>query len=235
MTKFSLILACYNEGPTFEANVWKIEKELKKIEKPWEIIFVEDKSQDGTRAIVEKLTSRIKGAKAIYHSKNKGRGRTVSDGIRKAKGRVCGYMDVDCEISPSYIPRFIKEIENGLDLVCGKRFYENGKNSFIRVITSKFYSRLVSLFIPLPITDTEAGFKFFNKEKILNVLKCTQDTGWFWDTEICARAYKSGLKLSEIPVLFKRRSDKKSTVKLFKDSYIYLRRLIKFSFKYRSL
>lgn len=224
----SLVLACYNEGPTFEQNVGLILKELKKLKRSWEIVFVEDHSTDDTLAKVEKLQKQIKNSFLVVHKKNLGRGKTVADGILKCHGEICGYMDVDCEISPTYLPIFIQEIENGQDMVVGNRFYENHPTAILRVIASRLYAVLVSMIIRLPISDTEAGFKFFKKNRILPVINETQDRGWFWDTEICTRAFSAGLKVSQVPVLFVRRGDKKSTVRLIPDSIEYLKRLILF-------
>src|SRR3989344_7102487 len=94
----SLILPCYNEGSTFEKSVNQIVNVLKKGTRNWEIIFVEDKSCDQTRITVEKLTYQIENSRSIFHSKNQGRGKSASDGIKLARGIICGYMDVDCEI-----------------------------------------------------------------------------------------------------------------------------------------
>lgn len=233
MTKFSLILACYNEGPTFEQSVWKIEKQLQKIKEPWEIIFVEDKSTDDTRAKVLELSKKIKNSKVILHSKNMGRGKAVSDGIKIASGAVCGYIDVDCEISPKYIPLFIKEVEKGNDLVVASRYYKKDLKSVSRVVASIVYSNLIKMILKLPINDTEAGYKFFKRPKILPILEKTRDRGWFWDTEICARSYLWSLKMKQMPVLFERRADKKSTVRLFSDSLDYLRKLWAFQKEYK--
>lgn len=233
MTKFSLVLACYNEGPTFEESVGKIEKELKKLKNPWEIIFVEDKSTDDTRAKVLKLAKEIKNSKVIRHPKNMGRGKTVADGIRAAKGTICGYIDVDCEISPKYIPLFIKEVESGGDMVVASRYYKKEWTSVSRIVSSVIYSNLVAAILKLPIDDTEAGYKFFRRSKILPVLEQTRDHGWFWDTEICARSYLLGLKIKQLRVLFERRAEKKSTVRLFPDSLDYVKKLWAFQRTYR--
>lgn len=224
----SIILACYNEGPTFEKSVLEIVRVLKKIRKNWEIIFVEDKSDDDTRRTVERLSRKIKNSKAIYHKKNGGRGRSVSDGMLAARGKICGYLDVDLEVSADYIPIFVSEIERGSTMVVGKRFYEAGLKSLSRFLASKIYSYLVRKLLKIPISDTEAGYKFFKKTEILPVLKKVRDHGWFWDTEICARAYFADLTISEVPVLFIKRGDKKSTVKLFSDSWDYLVKIMKF-------
>src|SRR3989344_2086234 len=247
--EISIILPCYNEGSTFERSVAKIISVLGKIEQNWEIIFVEDKSTDETKKTVEKLAREIENAqlrassaktavkaeqgyarqaRAIFHTKNEGRGKSVSDGIKAAKGIICGYLDVDLEVSASYIPLFVEEIEKGSDMVIGKRFYEGNFKSMIRFMASKFYSTLVKTILNIPIEDTEAGYKFFKSHKILPILSKVQDKHWFWDTEICTRAYWKGLKISQVPVLFVKRKDKKSTVKLIPDSWNYLIKLLKF-------
>jgi len=227
----TIIIPCYNEGPTFEESVDKIVRELKNLKENWEIIFVEDKSQDETKKSIERLVRLIKNSKTIYHKKNQGRGKSVADGIRKSMGEICGYLDVDLEVGAKYIPLFVKEIEEGKDMVVGKRFYEGEANSFFRYILSKAYAQIVKILLKIPIDDTEAGYKFFRRKKILPVLSITFDKHWFWDTEICARAFWSGLSISQIPVLFVRRADKKSTVKIIPDTLYYIVKILNLSFK----
>ena len=76
--------------------------------------------------------------------------------------------------------------------------------------------------------DTEAGFKFFNRENILPVLAAVDNQHWFWDTEIMIRSYLTGLKITQIPTLFIRRFDKYSTVNPITDSIEYLVQLYRF-------
>ena len=224
---FSLVLALYNEGPTLEQSLKNIYKSLQKVKK-WEVILVEDGSSDDTLIRIQKLLPTLKNTKLIQHRENEGRGKTVSDGIKAAKGIYCGYLDVDLEVSSEYIPLFIRELEKGFDVVVGKRFYEKNLNAFSRVLSSKGYQLIVRSLLKLPIDDTEAGYKFFRREKILPIISKITEKGWFWDTEICARAYWIGLKISQVPVLFIRRTDKKSTVRLIPDSWDYLIKIYKF-------
>lgn len=221
----SIILACYNEGPTFGHSVRRIIAACQKLKKTWEIIFVEDKSTDNTLERIKSLQSKIKNSKLVIHSKNQGRGISVSDGIRTSRGKICGFLDVDLEVRENYIPLFVSEIENGADMVVGKRYYEKGFDSILRFIASYVYSFLVAAMIKIPVSDTEAGYKFFRRDKILPVISKVAAKHWFWDTEICARAYWSGLRINQIPVLFVRRRDKKSTVRLVPDTIDYLKNL----------
>ena len=224
----SIIIPCYNEGSTFENSVKKIIGVAKTLKKEWEIIFVEDKSVDDTKKTVEKLTKQYKNSRAIFHKKNEGRGKSVSDGIKAARGDICGYLDVDLEVSEQYIPLFVKEIEQGSDLTVGKRFYEGGGlNSILRFLASKIYAIAVKYIVDIPVEDTEAGYKFFRRAKLLPILAKVKSRHWFWDTELCTQAYWNELTITQIPVLFKRRFDKKSTVKLIPDTIDYIKNLIR--------
>lgn len=227
-TYLSLILALYNEGPTLEKSLKTIYKLLQKIQKPWEIILVEDKSTDDTLIKTQKLLPYLKNTKLVNHKKNQGRGKTINDGIKAARGTYCGFLDVDLEVSADYIPLFIKELEEGSDVVVGKRFYEKNLTAVTRVLTSIGYKFIVHSILNLPIDDTEAGYKFFRREKILPMLSKIKERGWFWDTEICARSYWAGLRISQIPVLFIRRVEKKSTVRLIPDTWNYIKSMYKF-------
>ena len=225
----SIIVPCFNEGPTFESSVKKIIGVAKNLEKTWEIIFVEDKSVDGTKIPVEKITKKYKNIYAIFHKKNEGRGKCVAEGIKKATGEICGYLDVDLEVSANYIPIFIESIGEGNDMAVATRFYERGGlKSLNRFFASRGYSQVVRLVLNLPLSDTEAGYKFFNRKRILPVLSKVKNKHWFWDTEICAQAHYNGLKIIEIPVIFKRRLDKKSTVKVIPDSIHFALSILKF-------
>lgn len=222
------MLAIYNEGPTLEQSLKIIYKTLRGIKKTWEVILVEDKSSDNTLKTVEELLPQLKNTRLIRHKQNEGRGKTISDGIKAARGKYCGFLDVDLEVSSDYIPIFIKELEDGADCVIGNRFYENNLAAITRVLSSKGYKLIVRYLLELPIDDTEAGYKFFDRGKILPVLPKILDKGWFWDTEICARSYWAGLKISQIPVLFIRRPEKKSTVRLIPDTLAYLKNIYNF-------
>lgn len=224
----SLVLPLYNEGPTLEQSLRTIYKSLQKIKKSWEVILVDDKSSDDTLAIVKKILPNLKNTTLIAHQENQGRGKAVSDGIKVSKGIYSGFLDVDLEVSSDYIPLFIKELGDGYDCVIGNRFYEKNITAVTRVVSSAGYKLIVRSLLNLPINDTEAGYKFFNREKILPILNQIKNKGWFWDTEICARAYWDGLKLSQIPVLFIRRLDKKSTVRLIPDTWDYLKSIYQF-------
>ena len=98
---FSLVLACYNEASIFEKSVEEIITTLCNCTHSFEIIFVDDKSCDATPHLIDNICKKYQFCRALYNTKNYGRGRTIVEGIRASHGGVVGFIDIDIEISPS--------------------------------------------------------------------------------------------------------------------------------------
>jgi glycosyltransferase involved in cell wall biosynthesis len=227
----SLILPCYNEAGLFADSVSRIRDVLDATYLSYEIIFVDDKSSDSTPKLINKLVAKPRNTifRAIYHDRNQGRGAAVTDGIRAAKGTVVGYIDIDCEVSPVYMPRMVTMIlKKHADVVIGRRIYRTSMGSMLREILSRGYQWLSDTLIGTGGLDTETGYKFFARKKIVPILDKIAHKGWFWDTEIMVYAKRKKLAIVEIPVLFLRRFDKHSSVNIFRDTMDYMVHLIRF-------
>lgn len=233
----SVVIACYNAKKFLEQNVQEIRKILNSTRYNWEIIFVDDSSTDGTVKLVKKLMKKNENMTLFCHEKNMGRGRTVADGIRRAKGKIVGFIDIDLSTSARYIPALALEIEEGADIATAWRIYkvELGylPKIFHRLILHKGYQFLVKILLRTDLKDTETGCKFFNRERILPILNEVRDKHWFWDTEIMVRPFFKEYKIIEIPTLYIRRPEYGTTVRVFKDTLCYLVNLWKFYWELR--
>lgn len=227
----SIVIACYNEEPIFCGSVDKLFNVMNATCWNYEIIFVDDCSQDATPALIDEVMQNHPKAnlQKIFHTQNTGRGRAVADGMRASRGAYVGYVDIDLEVGAHYIPLMVNALQNGADVATALRVYKATLRLFYRVIFSIGYRILLHLFLKLPVKDTETGFKFFNREKVMTILDQADDPGWFWDTQIMTFAYHAGMKIVELPCLFIRRYDKKSSVKVWRDSVQYFLCLLKFS------
>lgn len=233
--ELSLILACYNEAEIFDESAQKIVDFLEKHGYSYELIFVEDKSRDKSRELVERFVKGRAKTKAIFHAENTGRGRAVSDGIRAAKGKIVGFIDIDLEVPIEQVVPLIDGIRAGADVAIGKRIYVTKLLFIHRHVLSRAYSLMSRVALGHNFSDTEAGCKFFNRRKILPFLSQAKTSHWFWDTEIVLRPYFAGLRVAEIPVLFIKNEKAQSTVKIFSDSVDYLKNLWKYSGEFRRL
>ncbi len=203
----SLVLACYNEAEHLETSFLEIRETLDQTTWPWEIIFVDDVSRDRTREILHAIVAAHPQhqLRLILHEQNRGRGATVTDGFRAARGEICGYIDVDLEVHCRYIPSLVRAIEKGADIAVLRRIYAFQVRSLDRYFMSRGYSWLVRKLLQLPYRDTETGYKFFRRLSLLPLLDQVRDPGWFWDTEVMVRAERAGLRIVEVPGAYVRR------------------------------
>lgn len=227
----SIIITCYNEGKILKPGIDRLIKLFDLTKLDYEIVLVDDYSTDGSREYINDLETKYARVRAIYNEKNTCRGAAVGTGIKSAYGRVVGFNDLDFSTDPVYIIKLYEEIMNGADIATAARVYKlNWKsiNVLHRYILHKGYKALVKLVFRTPLTDTETGCKFFNKQSILTYIDEIKDNRWFWDTEVMLRGYFHGMKISEIPTLFIRRPRTGSTVKVARDIRRYLSALYKF-------
>jgi glycosyltransferase involved in cell wall biosynthesis len=232
----SLVLACYDEAEHLRASFAQIRETLEQTGRSFEVIFVDDVSRDGTRAILQEIVAahpRL-DLRVILHDTNRGRGATVTDGFRAARGEIAGFLDVDLEVHCRYIPSLVQAIEAGADVATVRRIYALQLLSLDRYFMSRGYSFLVRRLLGVTLRDTETGFKFFRRETVLPLLDEIEDGGWFWDTEFVVRAQRRGLRLVEIPGAYIRREDKTSTVSGLRDSARYFRALLRFRRRLRA-
>jgi glycosyltransferase involved in cell wall biosynthesis len=228
--ELSLVLACYQEEGHLVESVREIEATLQAAGYDYELILIDDCSRDATPRIVAGLCADEPRRRCVLHPRNVGRGGTVAEGFRLARGRIVGFLDVDLEVHCRYLPQMVDAIRAGRDGATAYREYdlEWTPSALARYLMSRGYRLLFRLLLGAPFRDTEAGFKFFVRERILPVLDQTENRGWFWDTEIMVLAHRAGLDLVELPCRFVRRADKKSTVRMFRDSWDYLVALLRF-------
>jgi hypothetical protein len=226
----SLVLACYNEAEHLETSFTEVRETLEQTSWPFEVILVDDCSRDRTPEILRSLVAAHPDLdlRLILHERNQGRGATVGDGFRAARGTITGYLDVDLEVHCRYIPALVRAIEKGADAATVRRIYAFQLRSLDRYLMSRGYSWLVRHLLGLPYLDTETGYKFFRRDALLPLLDEVEDRGWFWDTELMARANGRGLRVSELPGAYIRRGDKTSTVRGLRDSFRYFAQLVRF-------
>jgi len=223
----SLVVPCYNEGPHLRASVRSVVDVLASTGWTWDLVFVDDGSQDDTRALIQDACQADPRCRYVFHDRNRGRGAAFKTGFAASAGRITGFLDIDLEVHARYIPGLVSEIDrHGADVVTGRRHYLLRQTGGLhRAAASWAYRRLSNVLLALDLEDSETGCKFFRRETAGPIVLGSENDGWFWDTEVMARARLAGLRIKEVPVQFLRRADKTSTVRFWRDSWHYLRAL----------
>lgn len=220
----SVVIACYQEEGHLADSVQQLSQTLDAMGRPYELIFVEDKSKDRTAEVIARLVEGHANRRAVYHEQNVGRGGTVTEGFLLATGKIVGFLDIDLEVHCRFLPSVVAAIDAGADGATAFRNYAVGlrPTAILRHFLSSGYRKLFQWCFRVPFRDPETGFKFFRRDRITEVAKRTRDKAWFWDSEIMILAHEAGLKIVEVPCRFERRADKKSTVRIFRDVWRYL-------------
>src|SRR5262249_21384302 len=108
----SLVIPCYNEGEHLRTSVQTLIEVLDQTRLDYEVVFVDDASQDDTRAQIEDICGRYGRCRFVFHERNRGRGGAFKTGFAASTGRVTGFIDIDLEVHALYIPALINLIEH---------------------------------------------------------------------------------------------------------------------------
>ncbi len=185
----------------------------------WEIAVVDNASTDRTQRIGADFAKKVQRIKYLRLEK-KGRGRALKLAWTKSKSDLLAYMDIDLSSDLTYFPKLIKALEDGADIAIGSRLAPGAKvygRTFTREIMSRGYSLLFRTLFWTSFRDAQCGFKAMKKEAADKVLKVVRDNGWFFDSELLIVAEKSGMRVEEIPIVW--RDDPASTVKVAKTAW----------------
>lgn len=231
----SIIVPCYNEEGHLRASFGEMARGMDATRYAYEVIFVDDGSRDRTREIIEELAASHGNVRYVFHEKNRGRGGAVKTGLAAARGRVAGFLDIDLEVHCRYIPSMIQAVQDGADVACGYRVYKIPfrLDDLVRDVLSIGYRVLTRMLLGLSARDSEAGYKFFSMERGAAVAAMAEADGWFWDTEVMALAAYRGLRITEVPMVYIRRADKKTTVRPIHDAVDQFRTLLRFRRRHR--
>lgn len=163
---FSIVVPVFNEKKNLELLTSRLMEVSRDIGKSFEIIFIDDGSNDGSSVILEKIHNRSKRVKVIQFRRNFGKTPALMAGFELAKGDIILTMDADLQNDPNDIPRFIKKIEEGYDVVNGWR--SKRIDPFSKTFPSKIYNWLARLVTDIEMHDFNCGFKAFKKEVLKN-------------------------------------------------------------------
>ena len=208
--KLSVVIPAYNEEKNLQKGVLdEVEKYLEQKKLDYEVVTVDDGSQDRTKEIVKKRILNNKKFK-LLENKHGGKAMAVMTGMLKSKGKIVLFTDMDQATPINQLDNFLPKFEEGYDLVIGQRTGRKGA-PFVRKLAAWVFSILRGIILGMPFKDTQTGFKAFNKksiEKIIPKIKGEWGVVHFkggavnagFDVELLYLAKKYGFKIAEVPV-----------------------------------
>ena len=165
--KLSVIIPCFNEEKTLEKIVKKVLEQKNLI---YEVIIVDDNSNDLSKKIIEKLSKESQIIKTFFKEKNEGKGSALKKGFEMSTGDIVLIQDADLEYEPSEYSKLIRPfIEGNADVVYGSRFLGGDYTRlhyFWHYIANKILTFLCNIVTNLNMTDMETGYKIIKREHL---------------------------------------------------------------------
>ena len=180
MAYLSVVIPVYNESTLITELVKRVNNNIKLITEDYEIIIVDDGSQDNTWHLIEneaKLESRIKG---IKFSRNFGHHYAITAGLNNANGEWVVVMDGDLQDRPEVIPELYKKAQEGFDVVFVSR--QNRPEKLYYRIAQKIFYWILKFLSGIDFDSRQANFSIINK-KVVDAFKMfTENTRFYGST-----------------------------------------------------
>ena len=202
----SVIMPAHNEGRSIFDNIKETVKTFEEFECDFEIIVVDDGSQDNTYSEILRAAAAFKNVYPAQNKENYGKGRALKKGFRYTKGALVVFLDSDMDLHPTQLQTFIDIMRlDEADVVIGSKRHPNSKLAYPwhRRIVSAVYFFFVKMLFGLPLKDTQTGLKLFKREVLEKVFPKMLVKKFAYDLELLILAHHFGYKIVEAPVIIK--------------------------------
>lgn len=167
--EISLVCPCFNEEESIELFMKEINVVLNEINRSYEIIFINDGSQDHTMDRLLSAKKNHKNIRIINLSRNFGKEAALTAGLNNAKGEVIIPIDVDLQDPPELIKDFIFHWQEGNEVVLAKRV-DRSSDSFFKNISAKLFYKFNNKISHVPIPENVGDYRLITR-KVLNALQ----------------------------------------------------------------
>ena len=225
--RVSIVVPIYNEAKNLPAFLKALDELKLPCEK--ELIFIDDCSADGSRALLEGFEF-SSPTTIIFHSENKGKGSAVRAGIAAASGQFVGIQDADFEYDMQEIPKILEPLLlDQADVVYGSRFLNTGisEHRSYHYLGNRLLTVLSNVFSGLGLSDMETCYKFFRSDILRNLVLESERFGF--EPEVTAKIARLNLRLREIPVSYRPRSYGQGKKITWKDGVAALWHIVHFN------
>ncbi len=197
--RISIVMPAYNEADSIERGVADVNRQFETLSKDYEIIVVDDGSEDGTRKIIERFTDQK--VKLIGYDKNQGKGHAVKLGLYNATGQFAFLIDSDSEIRAKDLTNYVDALASA-DFVIGSKRHPGStvRTPAGRRFLSLGFNFLERLLTGVKASDTQAGLKAARSRALYQVLPLLSVKRYAFDAELLAVASLFDFKIKELPV-----------------------------------
>jgi dolichol-phosphate mannosyltransferase len=189
----SVVVPVHNEERSVALLYDELRSALEPLGVPWEAIFVDDGSSDGTFGALTRLHSGVENVRVVRLRRNFGKAAALVAGFDQARGETVVTIDGDLQDDPAEIPRLLAKLDEGFDLVSGWK--TKRRDPLSRRILSRIFNRVTGLFSGVRLHDMNCGLKAYRAE-VVHGLRLYGELHRF----IPVLAHYRGFRIAELPV-----------------------------------
>jgi dolichyl-phosphate beta-glucosyltransferase len=203
----SVVIPCYNEELRLPRTIEQVERFLDGKRKEYELILVDDGSADGTRRVMDDAARRNPRIKIQALPHNRGKGRALAVGVEAARGDEILVTDADLSTPIEELDDLQAALDAGAGVAIASRALRASRvevsQPLYRVLMGKGFNLIVQAVLLPGIWDTQCGFKLFRADVAHRVFAHLTTDGFGYDPEVLYRARKQGVKIVEVPVVWR--------------------------------
>jgi glycosyltransferase involved in cell wall biosynthesis len=189
----SVVVPVHDEERSVALLYDELRSALEPFEAPWEAIFVDDGSTDGTFAALTRLHSATENVRVVRLRRNFGKAAALVAGFDQARGEIVVTIDGDLQDDPAEIPRLLAKLDEGFDLVSGWKAHR--RDRLTRRLTSRLFNAVTSRVSGVRLHDMNSGLKAYRAE-VVHGLRLYGELHRF----IPVLAHYRGYRIAELPV-----------------------------------
>jgi dolichyl-phosphate beta-glucosyltransferase len=228
-----VVIPCYNEEQRLPRTIEQVERYLGSSGVAYELILVDDGSIDGTRTIMDSAAERNPAVRLEALPHNRGKGRALAEGVAAARGAEILITDADLSTPIEEVDKLRAELRNGAGVAIASRALKGSRvevsQPIYRVLMGKAFNLLVQVVLLPGIWDTQCGFKLFRADVAHDAFGGLTTDGFGFDPEVLYRAKKRGVKIAEVPVVW--RNSAPTTVSPIKSSLDMFKHVLRIRFR----
>jgi dolichyl-phosphate beta-glucosyltransferase len=215
----SIIIPVYNEERRLPNTFEQIFNFLEKQNYEYEVLLVENGSNDRTYEIAQAFSKKYKELQ-VLQCKERGKGLAVRHGMLLARGDYRFMCDADFSMPPEEINRFLPPALDGYDIAIASREASGAvryNEPFHRHFVGRGFNLMIRLLALPGLHDTQCGFKCFSAESAQSLFPRQTISGWSFDVEVLYIARRTGYKIIELPIPWYFNSESK--IRVLRDSF----------------
>lgn len=185
----SLLVPMYNESAVFNQLFIKLNEVLSKLDVDYEIVCIDDGSQDATRELLEQKVEQDSKVKAIFLSRNFGKEAAMTAGLDYVKGDAVIPIDSDLQDPPELIGEMIEKWQEGFDVVYAKRVSRDA-DTLVKRNTAGLFYKFFNALSEMPIPENVGDYRLMSR-RVVEAIKQLPERDRFMKGLFCWPGFKS--------------------------------------------